>query len=339
MKTKYLFIIFSAIFVLSSCENEIPLNVKNNSPKMILNALFEVERDTNYISLGFTGRDYATYIHDAKVKIYVNNELKDVINEASLLADYYYTELKAYKTTLKFSPGDVIKIEAKTIDEKYHVWAEDIVPEPIRIENIDTTTYIEKDSWSEYTYLRLRITFTDDPGKKNCYRLAVSEHETYCGLSNTTEMDSVVVNEHPVILNIREDIVLNDGRPPLDNSSYPLPETKNQLNVFDDSRLNGPYTLNVSYPLFSWISRPWNMEVKQLNRKVKVRLIATTESEFYYLKALNLYVSDNYDDFLSQPIRYPSNVHGGIGIFGISFGSSQTVQFPDYIPSENDPWL
>ncbi|MDR2921268.1 MAG: DUF4249 domain-containing protein [Tannerella sp.] len=336
MKTTCLFIILSAVFVFSACENEIPLKVKNNSPKMILNALFEVERDTNYISLGLTGLDYVDLIDNAKIKIYVNNELKDEINKVSLL-NYYYNDLKVYKTTLKFSPGDLVRIEAETPDGKYHAWAEDIVPELIGIENIDTTTYVEKDIWGEYAHLRIRTTFTDNPGKKNYYRLAITEHKTYHGLSIITEMDSVVVDEYPVELNIREDIVLNDGRPPLDNSSYPLPETKNQMNIFDDSRLNGSYTLNVSFRLDSWFSSPWNVEIKQLSRRIKVRLISITEAEFYYLRALNLYVSDNYDDILSQPIRYPSNVHGGIGIFGISFGTSQTIQLPDYILMENAP--
>lgn len=337
MKTTCLFLVISAIFILSGCENEIPLNIKNNSPKMILNALFEVERDTNYILLGLTGRDYADVIDNAKVKIYINNELKDEINDAGLLDDYFYYELKVYKTTLRFSPGDVIRIEAETIDGMYYVWAEDIVPELVCIENIDTTTYVEMDSWGENTHLRIRTTFTDNPYKKNYYRLAVTEYRTYYGLSVTSEMDSIAESMYSWELNIREDIVLNDGRPPLDNSSYPIPETKNKMNIFDDSRLSGSYTLNVSYPLITWYDTPWDMYIKQLSRRVKIRLISITESEFYYLRALNLYVSDNYDDILSQPIRYPSNIHGGTGIFGISYGTSQIMQLPDYIHAEDEP--
>lgn len=51
---------------------------------------------------------------------------------------------------------------------------------------------------------------------------------------------------------------------------------------------------------------------------VIIRLLSITETEYYYLKALNLVDSDVYDETINEPIRYPSNVHGGTGMVGIS---------------------
>ena len=51
---------------------------------------------------------------------------------------------------------------------------------------------------------------------------------------------------------------------------------------------------------------------------VIIRLLSITETEYYYLKALNLVDSDVYDETINEPLRYPSNQHGSI-----SNGSNQ----------------
>ena len=58
---------------------------------------------------------------------------------------------------------------------------------------------------------------------------------------------------------------------------------------------------------------------------VIIRLLSITETEYYYLKALNLVDSDAYDETINEPIKYPSNVHGGIGMIGISTETSKII--------------
>ena len=58
---------------------------------------------------------------------------------------------------------------------------------------------------------------------------------------------------------------------------------------------------------------------------VIIRLMSITETEYYYLKALNLVDSDAYDETINEPIKYPSNVHGGTGMVGISTEVTQTI--------------
>ena len=63
-----------------------------------------------------------------------------------------------------------------------------------------------------------------------------------------------------------------------------------------------------------------------------VRLLSITETEYYYLKALNLVDSDVYDETINEPLRYPSNVHGGTGMVSISTEVSQTVRIRENTP-------
>lgn len=63
-----------------------------------------------------------------------------------------------------------------------------------------------------------------------------------------------------------------------------------------------------------------------------VRLLSITETEYYYLKALNLANSDAYDETINEPIKYPGNVHGGVGIVGISTETSKIIHI-------EKPWI
>ena len=63
-----------------------------------------------------------------------------------------------------------------------------------------------------------------------------------------------------------------------------------------------------------------------------VRLLSITETEYYYLKALNLADSDAYDETINEPIKYPGNVHGGVGIVGVSTETSKIIHI-------EKPWI
>ena len=75
---KNIYIIFILLFTVS-CENEIPFDIKNNPPKLVINALFDTNKEENEIILALTGQEKAIYVTDATIGIYVNGELKDHI--------------------------------------------------------------------------------------------------------------------------------------------------------------------------------------------------------------------------------------------------------------------
>ena len=145
-------------------------------------------------------------------------------------------------------------------------------------------------------------------------------------------------------MDTREDVVLNDGKVILDDNFY-IPQTKNMYCVFDDTRLNGTYTMTTSFsrPTYFYFDdyyNPIGFTPEYVAIKYEVRLISITEMQNYHLKALNLFTSDDYDEYLSMPIAFPCNVEGGIGLVCFSSGSviRTTFSLPHIIPDTIPYW-
>lgn len=314
-------------FLFFSCTNEIPLNIKDNEPKLIVNALVNIDNSSNMVAVALTGKYDIDSVQDATVNVYINEELKEqvtqhIIWEADtldgLLHPLYLQKDKRYEILSHFSPGDKVKIEVFANNNAYHAWAEDIIPYPIEIEHIDTMSYLKDYS----SYIRLKTTFTDKSNEKNFYRFMLMQKTTYY------EMDE---NGNPIpysyeaetFINTREDIVLNDGKVSTDDDF--LIQTENLLAIFDDTRLNGTYTMTTSlYTPSYYMEDTTNLP----KNEITIQLLSITEAQYHYLKALNIRYSDNYDEYLSTPIVYPSNVAGGIGIVGFTSGAYKTLNIP-----------
>ena len=58
MKTfiHYLCILIS-VLTIASCENDLPFNVKDNPPKLVMNALINADSLTNIVFLNLTGKE------------------------------------------------------------------------------------------------------------------------------------------------------------------------------------------------------------------------------------------------------------------------------------------
>ena len=70
MRTRicYPFILLIALLTTVSCENELPFSVKDNPPKLVMNAPINADSLTNVLYLNFTGRGYATHVENATVE-------------------------------------------------------------------------------------------------------------------------------------------------------------------------------------------------------------------------------------------------------------------------------
>ena len=79
MRTRicYPFILLIALLTTVSCENELPFSVKDNPPKLVMNALINADSLTNVLYLNFTGRGYATHVENATVEVRVNGQLSE----------------------------------------------------------------------------------------------------------------------------------------------------------------------------------------------------------------------------------------------------------------------
>jgi len=331
---------FILISVFTSCENEIPFNIKNNNPKLIVNAIIDVTNQDNYIFLAKTGKNDVDSISDATINIYINEVLREQITEPTLPDTIYYPYGNGsyifynyypskYKTKLRFNPGDKVKIEVFAESDKYHAWAEDVVPKPIEIEYIDTMTYIKNNS----PYIRLKTTFIDSPNEKNFYRIALVQKF----ITHIKTKEGIIISADPyedvVYIDSREDMVLNGGRVTTDNDIITQPE--NSYAIFDDTHLNGAHAMTISFLRpeghhFGYVpSQDGSFFVESISIDYKIYLISITEMQFYYLRALNIITSGSYDEYLSTPVSFPSNVEGGVGFVGFSSSTFKTFSIPD----------
>jgi hypothetical protein len=341
---KYIYLVIITLFAVS-CENEIPFDIRNNPPKLVINALFDAGKEKNEIILALTGKEKVTYINEAVIDIYINGELKEHLTEQVPVSDPVEYEgdspiSKTYRTKVRFIPGDVVKIEARTNDGKYRAWSEVTVPHPVNIENVDAAIVTKNTAWySSGEYLRVKTTFTDNGKQANYYRIAMLldlEIETEDPLTsevtvtNMTSAGTLIVNE---------DVVLTDGRPSMeDDDNGLLTPVRNNYGVFDNSRINGTYTMITGMWILPYSYGYYQPDgyIKRIKVKAKVRLLSISKMQYFYLKALNTYDSEDYDDYFNLPVKFPSNIEGGTGIFGISTGNESVVPLDDYIPGMSD---
>ena len=338
-----IFNLLSVIIIASfftSCENEIPFDIKENSPKLIVNAMIDINVEDNYIFISKTGKDSTTSVTDAMVNIYINDVQMEQIteefkpDESDSIHYFYYSNPsdKKYKTSLRFNPGDKVKIEVFADNNKYHAWAEDIIPRPLEIDKIDTLTF-KKDY---YTNIRLKTTFTDYPNERNFYRLVVVQKNALQLKATEEGVDIPSIYEEyeeTKYMDTRQDPILNNGRVSTDDDIFP--QTENLYAVFDDKQLNSTYTMTTSFIRpneYDSYSMWANSIIDRVSVEFKVHLLSITEIQYYYLKALNIVNDESYDEYLSMPVVYPSNVEGGVGIVGFSSGTYKTFTIPDIIP-------
>ena len=294
-----------------------------------MNALINADSLSNIVFLNLTGKEHMSHILDATLEVRINGDLKEQLRPLPIESEYVIPQCQ-FRVTSKLTPGDVLRLDAITDDGQYHAWSEVTVPRRLaEIENIDTLTIQLSTSGYTSEYLRHKITFTDLPDEDNYYRLIMDTRLMFKKLNDNNE---IVTNEWRNYNFIyREDIVLTDGQPSTDDDDENglFDTIKNIYGVFNDSRFkNSTYTMTVHVPryLFQDIDDRPHLSAKI---DIIVRLVSITEMEFYYLRALNLIDSDSFDETINEPVKFPSNVNGGIGFVGVSTEVSRVIQILD----------
>lgn len=315
------------ILFLAGCENEIGFRDKDVSPKLILNSLINVDNEVNYAVLNFTGKKELGYVTDGLVEITVNGELKETCTPKESSKWWYLIHTR-------FSPGDVVRIDAYAGNGKYHAWAEGIVPEYPIVTAIDTlpTRYQDDNYWyhgNEFKQLKFKIGIEDLPESKDFYRIEMEHTFELKGKIREMKDTTIVLKSNDMWP--WDDVVLTDGHPATTEELETgfTERIRNTFGVFRDTRFaNSAYTMTVSstytipslnslqYPEDYWNSdwRYFSMDAMNIYSTAKLQSI--TEAQYYYLSSLNSLNSDYYDDMMYDPVAIPSNVNGGTGFVG-----------------------
>lgn len=322
-------ILLATCFIFISCENEISFNGKNEKQQLVINALLDVTQSENCIYLNLTGSNQSAEVKDATVNIYINGDFKETAHYKEKAE--YGKDKHFYSVTSAFKPGDKIRVEAITQDGKHHADAQVTVPIPVSIDHIDTATVLKNNSGSykPMKYLRFKITFKDRPDENDFYRIVVERKDNWRWKSPETQQETDTTVYNYSIVN-KEDVVLTDGNPGYadDNDFSDLfGQAQNIYSVFDDSRFkNSEYTMTVSMLIGDATPYYYMEEGELFTKTMTVKLLSICEAEYYYLKALNTFDSDDYNEILFEPVRFPSNVNGGTGMVGISSESSRSFE-------------
>ncbi len=317
MKRSIYYILSVLCFLGSSCENELAFNPDNKPTKLVVNALLSTEAETNYIYLNLTGKDKLTPLADASVYFQINDLPAE---KAEQKKDSNPHDGGVFVLSPSIRPGDRIRIDARTNDTQLHAWTEVTVPEVVPIEKWDTLTTMIKKYGSFREHLRCQLTFTDPGTGNNFYRIVI-QHEAQITRKDksTNEVQSYTVNKHSVV--VRDDIVLTDGYlTGMDEDDILFDRPQNIYAVFNDNRISGEtYTMTVytETPSYPYIEYEEGAET-HVKVDLHIRLLSITETEYYYLRALNEFDSESYDPITSAPMFFPSNVEGGLGIVGAS---------------------
>ncbi len=344
MKIKYFIVCLLGWALLhTACENEIELDFGANTPKLIMNSFINSDSINNYLLLSLTGPHQVEKVGDASVTVQVNGTLTETIAPESQ-EDNKMKE-KLFRITTKFRPNDVVRIDARTNDGKHHAWAEVTVPQPASIVKVDSMTalvdYSQASMYNSYQLLLQMACYTivikDRPKEKNYYRLIIESNDTVCYKSAKNEYKYNIWKAFG--LDGSRDVVLTDGVPPLTESSDLVTRPTNMYSIFDDHRFADSqyamtaytYTLvnKVYFNLDEWNNPEGEYEEYQYQwcrSDIHIRLLSITEKEYYYMKLLNVIDSGSYNEVLHEPISFPSNVHGGTGIVGISSETSVNIQ-------------
>lgn len=142
-----------------------------------MNALINADSLTNVLYLNFTGRGYATHVENATVEVRVNGQLSESLRP---LPPQTEGDMQCrFHISSKFTPGDVVRIDALTDDGQYHAWTEVTVPQrPHEIADIDTVTIPMTKYYYTQNFLRYKINIKDRSNEDNYYRLIMDKQMT-----------------------------------------------------------------------------------------------------------------------------------------------------------------
>ena len=137
-----IFLFLLVIISTAACNNDLPFDLKENPPKLVMNAIINADSTYNTLFLNLTGRNQIGQIKGATVEVRINGSLSE-----TLRPDPHSSDKGRFYINSAFHPGDVVRIDAMTDDGEHHAWAEVTVPQPIgKIEKVDTAAHQKKES-------------------------------------------------------------------------------------------------------------------------------------------------------------------------------------------------
>ena len=279
-------LLFLSISVLFSCEKEIDFKGDVSEPRMVLNALVEL--------------DSAFRVHLERSRFFLDNSPQSDMAIASgatvtvknLTTNQTYVLTESTTGSLYEFPFTVTANTSYSIDVSHPdynaVSATTQTLSGVPILTVDTTS-IQQNNESR---LRFELKFNDPAADENYYLIHVDIQEVY-------ETDTF---SYPLYVMSSDLAIDNSGNTDIDGSTYDMPYL-----ALEDKTFNGGAKTLVftSYNPFAWSSDP--------SSKMTIKLTNMNRETYLYFKSVNLF---GQQDIFSEPVKIFSNILEGFGIFG-----------------------
>jgi hypothetical protein len=333
-RIQIIILVITSIALGSSCTKEIEFNAKLLEPKLVVNALcnldsiMEVEVSANKPIPGFE-TDFP-FISDATVKLFVDGtETEQLAYQAQI---EYANQSAVYVGKTIVETGKHYKLEVSHKDFKKTAMAEMQMGAKIPILNISTTTIANTDinSWTSQK-IKATMKFKDPVDEENFYRLnigyRIGKNYTYSNENGDTINHVTVMDYNFSYGGIEsDDPVLSSNN----NADEILFETSSsRYTVFTDELFNGK-----TYDLTFYLSEYVLYDIQNLDTTkgdfyiVNFELQSLTRDAYYYIKSVG--TSDGNGGLFTEPVQVYNNINNGIGIFGGISTSLYTLHKGEY---------
>ena len=346
---KIIFLLSALTFFLSSCKEDIELNLESTVGVLCVNGFLYADCDSNVVLVTATGVAEPREISNAGVKMFINGTLAEEKTSADSAGRYILRK--------KFFPGDIVKIEVNYGGKTAYREAQ--VPEYVK--DFEAEVTLERDKtyynseWADFDtedMYQIDIKFTDVSAGKNYYRLCLDkyaytlryEHERQT-ISDTIYIDGheYISNRDTVIYTQQKQVDYNRYRTIINEAPSLCDEemtTDNDLidmsvfnyyRVFNNSRFAGGKCSMRVYDICRDVPEETKYvrsedDLEYLPEYTYIQYVGIEtidEDAYYFLKTLNGFESGSFDSQeLTGAIKMYRNVSGGSG--NIIFAARKT---------------
>jgi len=290
---KKLFLLLSISLIYISCEKVIPFEGDVNTPKLVINSVFE---------------------SDSTFKVHVSSS-RSVIDTASL------KNIEDAIVTIKDGNGNVIEILNHVVSGFYkgqvlpeenttyilevnhpnyaNITASDSLPSPITINSVDTTTIFDPINGDR---LQISMNFDDPENNQNYYLLETYSVNEYLLIKDLDTIEYALDTTKQYMV-LTDEVFQNGGSP------------WREQGLFNDLLFNGQNkTLELEIPYENWSGSEDGYDWSYQTLTLRLYLHNISISYYYYRTSLELFQNASGNPF-AQPVQVFSNVENGFGIF------------------------
>lgn len=347
--------ISAALLLLSACTNLLDYRSGQAEELIIMNAMLCTDETEHTVRLHRGLIDKVEPLDDARLDCYINGSL----TASAVRTDThegYDLSYSTYSFVAAIRPGDEVRLEATS--GKLHASATVTAPLPATLVAVDTLTVTDSPYADVSTYsaagvfnpdqvkgraLSCRLTLRDRPGETNWYRLrSTCEIEQKDHFPDHPGKDRTRQLRYDWYFGFDLDPILSDGyQSREENTDSILEPVYNYFCAFRDGRFSDGETpaeihlspVSTAKQPFYYPSEEGDDEnaVHTFHPRMILRLLTLSADEYNYLSALNRSLSRGFDwNFLTEPVPFPSNVEGGLGLVTAASASDFTLEFPSY---------